>query len=71
LLEPLGREASVVPWFGEREDGSFHDYIQRWLKDGLDCTVEDPREIVDHYRLFDDWENMPGVGVSGLVIDKP
>lgn len=71
LLEPIGCKPSHVSWFGERVSGRFHNYIQRWLKEGLDCTVEDPRETVDHYQRFDNWQTMPGVGVCGLVIDKP
>lgn len=70
LLEPIGREPSVVGWFGERINGRFQSYIQRWLKEGVDCTLEDPREIVDYYETFDSWHTMPGVGVCGLVIDK-
>lgn len=71
LIAPIEREPSELCWFGERERGHFQDYIQRWLKEGLDCIVDDPREIVDHYQLFDDWSSMPGIGVCGLVIDKP
>jgi hypothetical protein len=71
LLEPIGREPTVVRWFGERINGRFQNYIQRWLKEGVDCTLEDPREIADYYEQFDSWQMMPGVGVCGLVIDKP
>ncbi len=70
LLKPIDREPTHVRWFGEKVNGRFRNYIQRWLKEGLDCTVEDPREIVDHYQQYDSWHSMPGVGVCGLVIDK-
>ena len=70
LLNPIDCEPTHVCWFGEKVNGRFRNYIQRWLKEGLDCTIEDPREIVDHYQRFDSWHSMPGVGVCGLVIDK-
>lgn len=70
LLKPIDREPTHVCWFGEKVNGRFQNYIQRWLQAGLDCTVEDPREIVDHYQQYDSWHAMPGVGVCGLVIDK-
>jgi hypothetical protein len=60
-----------VRWFGERSAGHFNDYIQRWLKVGTRCTVDDAREIADHYQAYDCWEDMPGVGVCGLLIEKP
>lgn len=71
LLAPIGQEPSQVSWFGETSAGRFHAYIRRWMDSGLDCIVDDPREIVDHYREFDRWQDMPGTGVCGLVIDKP
>jgi len=43
---------------------------KRWMRDGLAGTVEDAREIVDHYREFRNWEEMPGMGVCGLMIEK-
>ncbi len=71
LLSPIGREPSRIGWFGECVPGHYAEYEQRWLRDGLDCTVDDPREIVDHYQEFRSWEEMPGLGICGLVIDKP
>jgi hypothetical protein len=71
LLMPLGREPSIVRWFGETAPGIFTNYTRRWMTQGLHCVVEDPREIVDHYREFGRWEDMPGAGVCGLMIEKP
>ena len=71
LLEPLGCRPSHIGWFGEKVNGRFQAYIRRWQDEGLDCIIEDPREIVDHYQRYESWEEMPGVGVCGLVIDKP
>lgn len=71
LLAPINCEPLQLRWFGETEKGRFHKYIQCWLNDGLDCIVDDPREIVDHYQEYETWQDMPGVGICGLVIEKP
>ncbi len=70
LLSPIGREPSVVRWFGETTPGRFVRYEQRWMREEHGCTVDDPREIADHYREFATWEEMPGMGVCGLMIEK-
>lgn len=70
LLLPVGRSAAVLSWFGEKEPGRYAEYERRWIRQGLACSVEDPREITDHYQEYDDWGQMPGLGVCGLVIEK-
>jgi hypothetical protein len=70
LLAPIGQQSTQIRWFGEIEEGHFHEYIQRWLKDGIDSIVDDPREMVDHYQEFERWQDMPGAGVCGIVVDK-
>jgi hypothetical protein len=70
LIKPLGRDPTVVRWFGERERGRYGEYERRWIEQGRDCTVEDPREMAEHYREFATWEEMPGTGVCGLMIQK-
>lgn len=71
LLEPLGREPTMLGWFGERVNGTFHAYIRRWIAGGPDETIEDPRRIADDYDSYESWEGMPGAGVCGMVIDRP
>lgn len=71
LIEPVGHEPRTTHWFGETTPGRFHAFIAGWLRDGFAATVESPRETADHYRTFDSWEAMPGVGVAGLVFEKP
>lgn len=71
LHSRLGVSPTHVRWFGEREPGIYRAYEQRWIREGFECTVDDPREIVDHWREYDSWEPMPGLGVVGLAYDKP
>ena len=71
LLVPLSIEPTAREWFGERVEGTFHAYIARWLDRGMRETIDDPRTIVDAYQRYRSWQDMPGVGVCGLVIDKP
>jgi len=70
LLSHIKKEPTVVRWFGETSPGKFMEYITRWMHQGFECTVEDPREIANHYQEFPSWETMPGVGVCGILIEK-
>lgn len=70
LIAPTGERPAVVRWFGEKSPGRYAAYVRRWTREGHACTVEDPREIADHYREFPSWEEMPGMGVCGIVIEK-
>ena len=58
-------------WYGERQNGRFHDYIARWLALGREAVLDDPTEFAIHYQMFDSWDSMPGAGVCGLVFVKP
>ncbi len=70
LLSAIGCGPSIVQWFGETTPGRFVQYEKRWLREEHGCTVDDPREIADHYREFATWEEMPGMGVCGMMIEK-
>jgi SAM-dependent methyltransferase len=62
----LGAGLVSLRWFGERQAGHFLAYEQDWLEYGLGRTVDDPREIADHYREYPSWSEMPGIGVCGI-----
>jgi SAM-dependent methyltransferase len=70
LLGPLGHPPYQAQFFGETDPGRFLAWDTRSRQEGLRLTVDDPREIADHYRVFPDWATMPGVGVCGLRIEK-
>jgi hypothetical protein len=70
LIEPIGLEPTKVSWFGEKTPGLFQEYIQRWIREGDHCAVDDPREIADNYQEYATWDVMPGAGVCGLCIRK-
>jgi SAM-dependent methyltransferase len=71
LLLPIDQPPAHIEWFGEAQAGTFAAYEQDWLHRGLSRVVDDPREIADHYREFTSWEEMPGQGVAGFVVEKP
>jgi hypothetical protein len=62
---------SALRWFGETRPGSFAKHEARCIRLGLRQSVLDPKEIVDNWREYESWEDMPGWGVCGIVIDKP
>lgn len=70
LLSPIKKEPTIIQWFGETTPGSFLEHQNRWMLEGSHFTVNDPREIADNYSRFSNWEEMPGVGVCGLMIEK-
>lgn len=70
LLHPIGQHGVSKKWFGERMRGHFAEYEAHWIRGGLRCTVDDPREITNHYQEYGSWRDMPGRGVCGIVITK-
>ena len=70
LLRPINKEPSLIQWFGETAPGRFLKHQARWMAEGRNFTVNDPKEIADHYKAFPEWEDMPGMGVCGLMIEK-
>jgi SAM-dependent methyltransferase len=70
LLAPIGREPSRVAWYGETTPGLWRNYQDRWAREGVPATVDDPRLLASGFRSYSSWEQMPGVGVCGLLIDK-
>jgi SAM-dependent methyltransferase len=71
LLKLIGRTPLQMRWFGEKEPGHFRHYIEQSTRDGHRVRVEDPRIITDHYTEYRTFSEMPGIGVCGLVVDKP
>ena len=69
-VAPTGQEPVLVRWFGETVKGRFAEYERRWMREGYNCVVDDPREIADFYREFSTWKDMPGKGVCGLTMIK-
>jgi SAM-dependent methyltransferase len=72
LSHGLADHCLGIAWYGEKEKGRYHWYIKR-ARQRYDPSwgVNDPREAADHYRSYTAWEDMPGVGVAALVLQKP
>jgi hypothetical protein len=71
LVDTIGVTPSSVRWFGEKRAGHYLEYEKRWLREGFNCTFDDPMEMSENYREFPSWEMMPGKGVCGLLFKKP
>jgi SAM-dependent methyltransferase len=71
LVAPTGGAVSLMRWFGETTPGRFAEHEAAWQARGHLVTVDDPREIADHYREYPNWDTMPGVGVCGILFEKP
>lgn len=70
IVARIGHDPNLVAWFGERVPGHYAAYARRWVERGFFATVEDPRDITDHYRSYPSWEAMPGQGVCGLLFER-
>jgi SAM-dependent methyltransferase len=71
LLEALPTPPAEVRWFGERRAGHWAEYERSWIARGHAVTVDDPRTMTDEWREFGWWDEMPGIGVCALVVEKP
>jgi len=71
LIARVGVAPSVVGWFGERVAGTWDAYEADWIARGAAVTATDPERMAAGYCEFASWADMPGVGVCGLVFDKP
>ncbi len=71
IIESIGQEPSRVAWYGEKNANHFHTYIQEWQEQGLKRVIQDASEFSRNYREYETWEAMPGVGVCGLLFEKP
>lgn len=71
LIAPLAVEPSKVRWFGEKVAGWFRDYEKRWIASGYAVSVHDPVAFLENFSEFPSWEAMPGMGVCGLMFERP
>ncbi len=71
LVRAVGHQPSMLRWFGETTAGYYTSYSTRRHREGLRCTVRDPEEALRSYREFASWEDMPGMGICGLMFEKP
>lgn len=70
IIDPTEEQPAQMEWFGERSRGHFHRYIKRWRKRGVEVTLKDPLDIALHYRRFNSYDEMPGMGICGLTFQK-
>lgn len=70
LFDSIGVEPKVIEFFGEKQKSIFSNYEKRWIKDGLNETIKDPLHIVRDYQKFPIIDDLPGMGVCGLVFEK-
>jgi ubiquinone/menaquinone biosynthesis C-methylase UbiE len=70
LFDSINVEPTIVQFFGEKEAGTFFEYEKRWIQYGLKETIKDPLHIVQDYQMFSSIDDLPGMGVCGLVFEK-
>lgn len=70
VVNAVGRRPTVCRWFGEKVSGIYSAYEKGWIKEGIRVTATDSWRIARSYQEYARWEDMPGLGVCGLVFDK-
>ena len=70
LVNTIGVNPIKMNVFGEKCQGDFEAYIQRWLQFGLQETIKDPLYIANNFQFFNSIDNLPGTGVCGLIFEK-
>ena len=71
LTDDLGGcSISSIQVFGEKVDGFFRKYEDRWIRRGLKETVKDPFLMARGMRSYKGISSLAGFGVAGLVIEK-
>ena len=70
FMDSIGSEPKTIQVFGEKKYGIFFEYEKRWIRDGLKETVKDPWHIVHDYQMFPSIDDLPGMGVCGLIFQK-
>jgi SAM-dependent methyltransferase len=71
LSDALGRAPAVVRWFGEKRAGWWKEYRAACDRRGLPWHVADPAEMAKNFGEYDSWDAMPGMGICGLMYEKP
>lgn len=70
LLKPIDAVPKKIAFFGEKRAGTYSAYESRWIKRGLAETVKDPYYISTQYKEFDRIEDLPGLGVCCMLLEK-
>jgi len=70
IFKSIGQKPEIVEIIGEKRKGWFDSYIKRWIKFELEETILDPWHIMTKFSRFNDIDQLPGVGVIGLVFEK-
>lgn len=70
ISDSVGTAPDREEYFGEREAGTYAKYEARWIEDGIEATVADPRFVADEFLTYSTHAAMPGMGVVGLCYTK-
>lgn len=70
IIDVVGEAPVEVRWFGEKTRGNFREWEEHVAARGVHVVVNDSTEILNHYREFPNWANMPGLGICCLAFEK-
>ncbi len=70
LIATIGQPPCRVSWQGERLIGQFDAWERQRRDRGISFLVDDPSFMTNQFRSYDNWEDMPGMGICGLMFEK-
>lgn len=71
ILSHIPIKPSAQAIWGEKEKGWFDAYINRWISHGIEETAYDPWYMSTRFKNFESVNQLPGIGVIGVVFEKP
>lgn len=71
IINTVGIKPKSIEIIGETQKGWFDEYISRWIKFDIKETIYDPWYMLTKFKKYSSIEELPGIGVVGLVFIKP
>jgi len=71
LIDTIGTRPTCQRWYGERYPGAYKIWEALWKTTGPFTTAWDPLFMALWFRQFQAEDDMPGLGVCGMVFRKP
>ena len=70
IVSAIGQRPAAFAWFGERVPGTFQSFEAERLKGKSEWLWDASRRMADHFQEYNNYDDLPGVGICGLMFEK-
>ncbi|MCW6036953.1 class I SAM-dependent methyltransferase [Spirulina subsalsa FACHB-351] len=70
IFDAISQTPQSLEVWGEKQAGTFQEYIEKWIKLGLLESIKDPYYVMQHYQSFPTMSSLVYMGICGLVFEK-